>query len=174
MLQRAGDNHVVMSHPFSAATPSMQAQGDNDQGCAENADSRPAGEFPSEARARAADPAAHKHSAHKEGVQPVIRFWAKHINDVLVSDQRTLLAEVQRNDANDQADDRTPRNKYRPGRGEDDAAKPDDGLGTSPVCDLPGDRRKKHADRTGDAKQARDFGAEVVSGVGLQCQDSDL
>jgi hypothetical protein len=42
---------------------------------------------------------------------------------------------------------------------------------TSAVCDLPGDRRNEHADRTDNAEQAGDFGAEVVSGVELQRQD---
>jgi hypothetical protein len=58
------------------------------------------------------------------------------------------------------------------GREHDDAAKSDDGMRTSPVCDLPGDRRKEHADRTDDAEQAGDFGAEVESGVELQREDS--
>jgi hypothetical protein len=41
------------AHPFPChTTASMQAQGDCDQGCPETADSGPAGELPSEARAR--------------------------------------------------------------------------------------------------------------------------
>ena len=61
----------------------MQAQGDCDQGCPEGADSGPAGEFPSEARAQRADRPAHKHSAHEDRVQPVTRFRATRIDDVL-------------------------------------------------------------------------------------------
>ena len=41
------------AHPLPGhTTASMQAQGDCDQGCPESADSGPASEFPSEARAR--------------------------------------------------------------------------------------------------------------------------
>jgi hypothetical protein len=42
---------------------------------------------------------------------------------------------------------------------------------TSSVCDLPGDWRKEHADRTDDAEQAGNFGAEVVSDGELQRED---
>ena len=91
---------------------------------------------------------------------------------MLVRDQRTLLAEVQQNDADDQAGDHAPHLKNRPGCEHDDAAESDDGMRPSPVCDLPGDRREEHADRTDDAEQAGDFGAEVVSGVELQRQES--
>jgi hypothetical protein len=40
------------------------------------------------------------------------------------------------------------------------------------VCDVPGDSRKEYGDRTDDAEQAGDFGAEVVSGIELQRRDS--
>src|SRR6202040_3214823 len=103
-LQRyvaCGSANPLLGHTSAC----MQAQGDCDQGCAESADSRPASELPSEARARWAAPPAHKHSAHEDRVQPVTRFRAKRINEVLVRDQRALLAEVQQNDADDQAGD---------------------------------------------------------------------
>src|ERR1700733_10758442 len=137
---------MAFSLPASAllvhTTASMQAHGDCDQRYPESADSGPAIEFPSEARARRADRSAHKHSAHEDRIQPVTRLRSKGIDDVLVRDQRTLLAEVQQNDADDQAGDRAPHLKNRPGRKHNHAAKSDDGMGTSPVCDLPADGRK--------------------------------
>jgi hypothetical protein len=89
---------------------------------------------------------------------------------VLVRDQRALFAEVQQNDADDQACDRAPHFKRHPGREHDNAAKSNDGMRTSPVCDLPGNRRNEYADRSDDPEQAGDFGAETVSGGELQRQ----
>src|SRR3984957_17457228 len=144
------------------------SQGDSDQTGAESADCVPTGHMPDQDCCGGTKRTPHKHATHEDRVQPVPGFRPERIDDLLVRHQRTLLAEIQQNDARDETCDRAKSCKSQPGGKHDKRSTGDEVCRSTTVADLSDYRCEENPNHAGDSKQPSCLGAQMISSAQLQ------